>query len=312
MTSWRGLALAAVAVASTGIVHAHMETSARLEVGEAFVPRPDRVRVSALGFDALVGDYYWLKAVQVVGGLSGSIEAHAELIADLVDVATRVDPWLDHPYRFAAVWLTDSADSVRRANQLMERGIAYHPRDWRNRYHLGFNHFFYLEDSRRAAEVMEPAVTLEGAPRYLGALVARLRADTGSLESAVAFLAELAESAGHGYERAEYLKALDEIETERAARFLDDARAEFWERHGRDIERVEDLLAGPEPVLRALPLAQTQLEGFHWVLDEESGQIVSSFYGIRYGLHEHPLDRERRERWREAARVRAAAKGEGA
>ena len=50
------------------------------------------------------------------------------------------------------------------------------------------------------------------------------------------------------YKRAEYLKALDEIQIEERARFLDAARAEYWRRNGRDIERVADLLAGPDPM----------------------------------------------------------------
>ena len=69
---------------------------------------------------------------------------------------------------------------------MLERGIAYHPLDWRNRYYLGFNHFFYLEDNVAAADAMESAIDLEGAPRYLGSLVARLRADLGGIEMAAA------------------------------------------------------------------------------------------------------------------------------
>jgi len=287
------------AVLATGVAHAHIDTSSRAGRGELFVPRPDRARLSALGFQALLADYYWLQALQVVGGTHGDVTAQAPLLARLIDVATRVDPWIDHPYRFAAVWLTDSPESVRAANRLLERGIAYHPLDWRNRYHLGFNHFFFLEQEATAADVLEPALALEGAPDYLGGLVARLRAERGGLATAAAFLSEMAREADDPYARAEYLKALDEVRTERAARRLDDARAAYRRRRGRDIERVEDLLAGPDPVLRRLPPAHPHFGAdFGWILDPASGPIVSSFYGKRYGLHVHPSDAARRERWR--------------
>jgi Tfp pilus assembly protein PilN len=274
-----------------------MNTATRIDQGRLFVPEPEHARLSSLGFDSVVADYYWLQALQLVGGERGDTRKHAPLIVELIDVVTSLDPWVGHPYRFAAVWLTDSEESVRAANRLLERGIAHHPLDWRNRYHLGFNHFFYLEENFRAADVLEEALPLEGVPNYLGALTARLRLSHGGLEMAAGFLAELARTAQDEYAKAEYLKALDEIETERRARYLDAAREEYWRRHGKDIESVEDLRRGPEAILQQLPAAHPQFDFSEWVLDETSGQIVSSYYGTRYELHSTPRDTERRERW---------------
>jgi hypothetical protein len=282
--AWR-LFLAVLAVATTGAVHAHIDTAARISQGESFVPRPESARLLALGFDAVVADYYWLLAVQLVGGAVRQDEMHTPQIARLIDVATTVDPWVDHPYRFAALWLTDSEKSVHEANRLLRRGIAYHPTDWRNRYHLGFNHFFYLGDNQRALEALQTVGT------------------------AADFLAELARTAQDEYERAAYEKALDEIQVERAARYLEAARDEYLKRFGRDISRVEDLMARPSPVLRALPQAHPHLRGFEWVLDPESGEIVSSFYGSRYRLHEHPSDVARRERWKALREARSGSEG---
>jgi hypothetical protein len=119
----------------------------------------------------------------------------------------------------------------------------------------------------------------------------------------------MVESTEDEYKRAEYLKALDEIQIEERARFLDEARAEYWRRNRRDIERVSDLLAGPDPILQQLPRAQLYLDGFEWILDPETGQIVSSYYRSRYQLHEVASDRARRQRWREQ---REGVEGEGA
>jgi hypothetical protein len=146
--------------------------------------------------------------------------------------------------------------------------------------------------------VFEEALPLDGVPSYLGALVARLRLNAGGLDTAAGFLAELVRDASDEYSRAEYLKALDEIETERRARRLDAAREEFWRRTGRDITSVGDLTRGPNPILERLPAAHPHFAFPEWVLDAESGQIVSSFYGSRYRLHMTKRDRERRDRWR--------------
>ena len=63
---WRAAAVVAC-VWATGFVHGRMDTTARVERGSLFVPRPEVARVTALGFDAVLADYYWLQAVQVVG-----------------------------------------------------------------------------------------------------------------------------------------------------------------------------------------------------------------------------------------------------
>jgi hypothetical protein len=294
----RGAALAAF-VCVAGFAHASMDTASRLdEVGDVLVPHPSQARYATLGFDALASDYYWLQAVQVLGGARADIGGKYELVARLMDVVTTLDPWVGHPYRFAAVWLTDSQQSVRAANRLLERGIAYHPDDWRNRHYLGFNRFFYLGDVEAAADVLEAAVGMPRAPRYLGALVAKLRAGRDGLETSAGFLASLAANTEDHYARAEYLKALDEVETERRARVLDQAREEYRQRNGRDIERVADLLRGSPPLLKTLPPAHPQLPQFRWAVDPESGEIVSSYYRRRYELQIHALDRERRERER--------------
>jgi hypothetical protein len=292
-----GLLIAAIA--TTGFAHSQFETRSRVHLGQLRVPSPDYVRLWSLGFDAVVADYYWLRAIGVVGAEEGAVEQHGEVIADLIDLVTTVDPWVGHPYRFAAVWLTRDREMVERGNRLLERAISYHPLDWRNRYHLGFNYFYYLDEQLHAADVLVGAVGLEGAPDYLAPLVARLRSEEGGLQVAAAFLVQMIESTEDRYKKAEYLKALDEIQIEERARFLDEARVEYWRRNGRDIDRVEHLLEGPNPVLQRLPRAQLHLDGFEWILDPETGQIVSSYYRGRYQLHESQTDRIRKRKWRE-------------
>jgi hypothetical protein len=299
------IACLAAATAIAGMAHSRIPPVSRFGQGETFVPRPEQARLSSLGFAAVVADWHWLHAVQIVGGEKGRTEQHAPLLARLIDVVTALDPWVDHPYRFAALWLTDSPERVRFANRLLARGIAYHPREWRNRHYLGFNHFYYLGEEARAAEVLEPAVGLPGSPTYLGALVARLRLGEGGLEATAVFLAALVRETDDEYKRAEYLKELDEIQVERWARRLDGARAAFRRRAGRDIVAVEDLARGSDRLLPALPPAHPHFGGFTWQIDPETGAIVSSFYGSRYALHVHRYDRARRERWRSGAAAEA-------
>jgi hypothetical protein len=269
-------------VAATAGAHAHLDTRTRRPDDVRLLPDAERLRLASFGFGSVIADYYWLEAMHLVGALHGSVRAHAPVIAGLIDLVTSLDPWVDHPYRFAAIWLSDAPGGVERANRLLEKSIAYHPLDWRNRHYLGFNHFFHQGDTRRAADVLATAIGLAGAPHYLGPLVAKLRAD---IEAAEALLLGLVSTTPDEYAKARYLKSLDEIGVEKAARRLDEARVEFFRRNGRDIQRVADLLAGARPVLRELPPAHPHFQGFEWRLEPATRQIVSSFYGSRYRLY---------------------------
>jgi hypothetical protein len=238
--------------------------------------------------------------VQIVGG-SMRPEDEGTLLGRYIDVVTTVDPWVDHPYRFAALWLTGSEEDVRQANRLLERSLPYHPDDWRNRFYLGFNHFYYLEQSEPAAHWLEEAAKIEGSPRYLAGLAARLRAGNAGIEVAAGMIRKLLADTDDPQAKAEYQKMFDEIESERRARVLDVARKAYREANGRDIESVEDLLKGPYPILQRLP---PEPHDWEWVLDEETDEIVSSYYGHRYKPFYDPEERANREGWR----IKGAAK----
>lgn len=310
---WFAAALLMLAMAA---VHAAMPATTRAERGEAFIPSPGLAKLGALGFDAVLADFYWLWAVQIVGHTDTDPSQYSLELGRLIDVVTTLDPWVDHPYRFAAVWLVDKEESVRTANRLLQRGIDHHPDEWRNRYHLGFNHFFFLQEHQEAAEALEPAIHLEGAPAYLPRLVARLRSESADLEAAAVFLSELAAETPDPGAKSYYYGALDEIEVERSARILDRAREEYKQRHGRDIEDVWDLVVGIPPILSTLPSAEPGSlppglrRGAKWEIDQESGRLESSHYGRRYELNVHPVDRKRNEEWQSLRQRAAEAEGE--
>jgi tetratricopeptide (TPR) repeat protein len=253
-----------------------------------------------------VADWAWVQTLQP-SVATRHLPSTATRSATPSEFVTTLDPWVDHPYRFAAIWLTNSADEVRRADRLLEKALSYHPTDWRNRFYLGYNQFFYLQQPGLAARTLEPAIDMPGAPTYLGPLVTRLRAQGGDLDTAALFLQQLIQNAPDEYARAEYLKAYDEIDTELRARLLDQLRAAFVARNGRDLREPSELWAGPLRLMRRMPPPHPHIDGFEWVIDPKSGQIVSSFYGTRYELHVHPLDEAQRESWRADGELPAGA-----
>lgn len=292
----RMFVLLGCAIGMTATAHTRVPQRTIAPNAEDFVPRPEVARTLALGFDSALADLYWLRAVQVVGREKQDPHRHGLYLGRLVDVVTTLNPWVEHPYRFAAIWLTGSPDEVRFGNTLLERGIEHHPDDWRNYFYLGFNHFYYLDDLKSARSALEKAIALEGSPVYLKRLVARLRANTDSLDTASAFLAELANEATSPRARRQYEDALIEIETERRARVLDAAREEYRKRTGRDIGSVTDLVQGRHRVLTRLP---EEPNGGGWMLLDGSGRIVSTYYGNRYEPYLQAARYARAAEWNE-------------
>lgn len=257
--------------------------------------------MTALGFDAVLSDYYWVQAVLLAGGHE-SPSKHSKHLGRLIDVVTTLDPWVDHAYRFAAVWLIETLEDVRHANVLLERSFDYHPDEWRNRFYLGFNQFFYLEDNEAAAESLFVASQLPGSPKYIPRLVARLRSEVADLGAAALFLEEMVRTAPDDDAKAEYQAALDEIEIEWKARELDRAREAYKKLFDEDIDFVEQLVMGSKAVLARLPnpepssLPPQLRRGSRWVIDPEDGRIQSTYFGRRYEIHVDSINRARRER----------------
>ena len=305
----RRLALLVAVASMTLAAHGRMQTDASAGAAILHVPDPRLAKLVAQGFAPVLADWYWVQALQIVGGALQDVGRHADEVADAIELVTSLDPWVDHPYRFAAVWLIGDEAQVRRADRLLEKSLSYHPRDWRNRFYLGYNQFFYLQENAEAARTLEPALRLPGAPNYLGPLVTRLRAEGGDLLTAQMFLQELIRTAPDEYARAEYLKAHDEIETELRARLLDRARSLFQQRNGRDVQDPSELWEGPLRVLREMPPPHPEFPGFTWAIDPDTGEIVSTFYKSRYRLHFHPADAAMRARWRSGDDTAASAPG---
>ncbi len=302
-TKFNRVALLIVAIGLTGWAHSRLPITTRSDLGESFVPSPRVASMMAFGFNALLADYHWLQAVQVVGGDALVDAGTARHLGKLIDVVTTLNPHVGHPYRFAAVWLTHDEELVRKGNQLLERAIRNHPDDWRNYFYLGFNHFFYMANYLEAARVLEVAMSLPNSPAYLPRLVARLKSQHADIDVAEIFLRELLRTTEDEEARARLQVALDEIEIEYKARHLDRARAAYLTLAGRDIKVVEDLTREPHRILEKLPSAEPDLipgslaRGSVWEIDPESDRIESSYLGSRYEIHFAGSDRERLKEW---------------
>ena len=112
-------ALLVGAIATTAVIHSQMDTVSAVGGDEShYLPSPERAKLLALGFEPALADYYWVKALLAVG-VSLDSEQDRGRIGDLIDLVTTLDPWVDHPYRFASLWLVESPEEVRRGKGMV-------------------------------------------------------------------------------------------------------------------------------------------------------------------------------------------------
>ena len=149
------------------------------------------VRRVSLGFNGLAADWYWMRALQYVGGkflnaqqrirLDDMSPLNLKLLAPLLDTATTLDPQFLEPYEYAAVVLP--AVNVEDAIRIINKGIAANPSAWRLYQHLGYV-YWQQHNYEKSSQVYAAGGKIPGAPRWMAEMGARMLAEGGSLNAA--------------------------------------------------------------------------------------------------------------------------------
>jgi hypothetical protein len=132
-----------------------MRTGATLE-DVLFITSPKAVKRLSLGYDGLLADIYWTRAVQYFGGRHVAGASHYRLLAPLLEITTTLDPHLVVAYQFGSNFLSpkppNGAGMPERAIQLVNYGIQNNPNDWKLYYELGFIYYMDVKDYAKAAD----------------------------------------------------------------------------------------------------------------------------------------------------------------
>ena len=148
-----------------------------------------------LAFNGVAADWYWMRSLQYVGGKIVNYEdTHAgkfdlndlssldlRLLPSLLRMATTLDPQFLEPYYYGALVLPD-IDS-NEAIALLDGGIAANPNQWRLYQHLGYI-YWQRRDYDRASKIYDAGSKLPGAPPWMIAMSARMKAEGGAPQAA--------------------------------------------------------------------------------------------------------------------------------
>jgi hypothetical protein len=162
---------------------------------EQLYVNPSAAKRLSLGFNGLVADWYWMRSLQYVGNKIldydaqhegrvefGSLaELKLDLLPQLLNVSTTLDPQFMAPYEYGAMILPE-IDS-NQAVMLLKYGIQQNPGNWSLYHHLGYI-YWQRRDYQTAGEIYGAGAKLAGAPSWMAAMSARMKGEGGSRAAA--------------------------------------------------------------------------------------------------------------------------------
>jgi len=188
------LGLAAVVLLAHWIDDHRQDTNARFREERLYVDGATAKRLT-FAFNGLAADWYWMRSLQYVGrkivnyedthdgrfNLNDFSSLDLRLLPSLLRVTTTLDPQFMAPYEYGAVVLPELNQDE--AIALLRAGIGSNPSSWRLYQHLGYI-YWQRKDYSQASDVYAAGAKLPGAPAWMAALSARMKAEGGSRDAA--------------------------------------------------------------------------------------------------------------------------------
>lgn len=226
--------LAAVALLQTGIDARTRSIAWQKE--ELLLRSGATAKKLSMGYDALLADIYWTRAVQLYGTKVGKTHEGFELLWPLLDISTTLDPKMLPAYHFGAVFLSQTgiggAGRPDLAVKLVKRGIAANPHDWHLDFDLAFVDYWWLRDYNGAAQAYLAASKVPGGPSWLAMTAARMAQKGGSLEMSRAIWSQMYESSKDPRVRKNALDEMEGLKALEDEKHLDELAQEYQQRFG--------------------------------------------------------------------------------
>jgi hypothetical protein len=153
-----------------------------------YISSPTLLKRMSLGYDGLLADVYWTRAVQYFGDKLDRGSEHFDLLAPLLEITTTLDPHLMVVYEYGANFLAPKipggAGQPERAVKLVEFGIRNNPNQWRLYYELGFIYYMELQDYDKAAKAFADGAKLPNTHQVMPIMAAKMAEHAGNIETA--------------------------------------------------------------------------------------------------------------------------------
>jgi hypothetical protein len=243
-----------------------------------YLPHGEYLRMAAIGYEHIVADLLWLRAIQVMGDRKVSNEA-GQWLYHLLDVVTTLDPKFVRAYEAGGIALCTMVVLPEQSNRLLEKGIRHNPNVWYLPFILGINYYFELADDAKAAHYVAQASRLPGSPSYLASFAARLYVSAREPQAAIEFLSKTYEQTDDEQVKVLLGERLKQLVLEQDLQMIEAAIVRYREQYGHPPAVLDDLVhAG---VLWQIPLEPF---GGQYLYDAQTLNLRSTTHGERLRL----------------------------
>lgn len=213
---------------------------------EAMVSSGRELRRFSLGYNGLLADIYWTRAVQYYGRQRIAGSNDYSQLGRLLEVTTHLDPHLRIAYRFGAIFLAErppaGAGDPGRALALLRQGIVANPGEWRLWQDVGFINYWDLHDYSSAVRAFATGSRIPGALVWMKTMAAAVAAKGGNLETSRQLWVEVLMNAGTESVKRSALEHLAAIRAREDMNQLDALLNLFRQRTGHTPENLEALV----------------------------------------------------------------------
>lgn len=224
-----------------------------------FFRSPKLLQRLSLGYDGLLADVYWTRAVQYFGARHAAHASHYRQLAPLLAITTTLDPHLVVAYQFGANFLSPQppygAGMPDDAVKLVEFGIENNPDNWRLYYDLGFIYYMDMKDYQRAAEAFARGAKVPNAHPVLKVLAAQMAQHAGDTQMGRALWTTTYQSTEDKQIRANAMGHLRALRVADDVTALEDLVAQYGQKTGQLPKSLADMVA--VKLLQGIPLDPT-------------------------------------------------------
>lgn len=131
-----------------------------------YLPSPQYVKKASLGYDMVFADLLWLRAIQAFGGHFAS-DKNYELLYNMFDVITELDPHFIDVYRFGSLAVGEEARKYELGLKILEKGMVNNPGKYRLPFEAGYISWWDMKDAERAKKYYIMASKCPDAPDWI-------------------------------------------------------------------------------------------------------------------------------------------------
>lgn len=220
-----------------------------------YITSPKLLKRLSLGYDGLLADIYWTRAVQYFGGTYSHGGGNYQLLWPLLNITTQLDPHLIPAYEFGETFLVakppQGAGDPDKAIKLVRHGIENNPGDWHLYYDLAFI-YYDLKDYRNAAEGFLRGSQLPDAHPFLKIMAAQMAQHGGDLQTARMMWSETYRTTHDKMIQANAAAHLRAIQVDDNVTVLETLARAYRERTGRFPQDFSEMVSAG--LLRGIPL----------------------------------------------------------